>query len=91
VYKRQPLICALRQSDKSEQNKIKSILKSSRKRSVRSGEVIDFVTRKGGLDYAAEVAEGFADKALESIAHFPESDAKRSLQLLVDFVMKRQH
>ncbi|HWQ25285.1 MAG TPA: polyprenyl synthetase family protein [Chlorobaculum sp.] len=86
-----PLIFALQNSDKGEQNKIKTILKSSKKRSVRSREVIDFVRQKGGLDYAAQVAEGFADKALESISHFPESDAKRSLQLLVDFVMKRQH
>jgi len=86
-----PLIHALRQSDKSEQNRIKTILKSSRKRSVRTAEVIDFVTRKGGLEYSATVAEGFADKALSSIARFPESEAKRSLQLLVDFVMKRQH
>ncbi|HWR00766.1 MAG TPA: polyprenyl synthetase family protein [Chlorobaculum sp.] len=86
-----PLIYALRHSEKGEQNKIKTILKSSRKRSVRSREVIDFVKEKGGLDYAAQIAEGFADKALESISHFPDNDAKRSLRLLVDFVMKRQH
>jgi octaprenyl-diphosphate synthase len=86
-----PLIFALQNSDKGEQNKIKTILKSSKKRSVRSREVIDFVRQKGGLDYSSQVAEGFADKALESISHFPESEAKRSLQLLVDFVMKRQH
>ncbi|NTU54120.1 MAG: polyprenyl synthetase family protein [Chlorobiaceae bacterium] len=86
-----PLIYALRHSEKGEQNKIKTILKSSRKRSVRSREVIDFVTQKGGLDYAAAIAEGFADKALASISHFPDNEAKRSLQRLVDFVMKRQH
>ncbi|NTW51349.1 MAG: polyprenyl synthetase family protein [Chlorobiaceae bacterium] len=86
-----PLIYALRHAEKGEQNKIKTILKSSRKRSVRSREVIDFVTQKGGLDYAASIAEGFADKALESISHFPDNEAKRSLQHLVAFVMKRQH
>jgi octaprenyl-diphosphate synthase len=86
-----PLIYALRQSAKGEQNRIKSILNSSKKRAVKSGEVIGFVRDKGGLDYAAEIAEGFASKALDSIAHLPESDSKRSLRLLVDFVMKRQH
>jgi len=86
-----PLIYALRHSGKSEQNRIKTILKSSKKRAVKSGEVISFVREKGGLDYAAEVADGFASKALDSIARFPEGDAKRSLRLLVDFVMKRQH
>ncbi|MBM3162545.1 MAG: polyprenyl synthetase family protein [Chlorobi bacterium] len=86
-----PLIHALRNSPQPEQKMIRSILKSSRKRAVKSDEVIAFVTRKGGLEYAAGVAEGFASKALASISPFPESDAKTSLQHLVDFVMKRQH
>jgi octaprenyl-diphosphate synthase len=86
-----PLIYALRHSAKGDQNRIKSILKSSKKRAVKSAEVIDFVRERGGLDYAAEVAEGFAAKAVESISRFPENDARRSLEKLVDFVMKRQH
>lgn len=86
-----PLIHALRRADKGEQDRIKSILKSSKQRAVRSGDVIAFVRAKGGLDYAAEVAEGFASKAMDSLAGFPQSDARRSLELLIDFVMKRQH
>lgn len=86
-----PLIYALHHADKTEQNRIRSILKSARKRAVRSQEVISFVTEKGGLEYAAQVAEGFAAKALASIRDLPDVDAKKSLQLLVDFVMKRQH
>ena len=85
-----PLIYALRNSDRSEQKSIKSILKSSKKRAMRSREVIEFVRSKGGLDYAAEVAEGFASRSLAAIGGMEDSDAKRSLSLLVDFVMKRQ-
>ncbi len=86
-----PLIYALRRADRGEQDRIKSILKSSKQRAVRSADVIAFVRAKGGLDYAAEVAEGFASKAMGSLADFPQSDARRSLELLIDFVMKRQH
>lgn len=86
-----PLIYALQHSAKAEQNRIKSILKSSKKRAVRSSDVIAFVREKGGLEYAAEVAEGFAAKALDSLSRFPQNEARRSLELLVDFVMKRQH
>ena len=86
-----PLIYALGKSDRLGQRNIKAILKSSKKRAMRSREVIDFVREKGGLDYAAEAAEGFASKAMETIEHFEDSDAKRSLGLLVDFVMKRQN
>jgi len=86
-----PLIYALRHAPASEQKMIRSILKSSKKRAVKSDEVIDFVTRKGGLEYAAEIAEGFAAQAVASITPFPEGGAKTSLLHLVDFVMKRQH
>ncbi|NTW82829.1 MAG: polyprenyl synthetase family protein [Chlorobiaceae bacterium] len=86
-----PLIYALRHSPEGEQKKIRSILKSSRKRAYKSGDVVDFVKSKGGLDYASEVAEGFASKAVAEIMPFPDGSAKTSLLHLVDFVMKRQY
>ena len=86
-----PLIYALLHAPASEQKTIRSILKSSRKRAVKSSEVIAFVTGKGGLTYAAEVAERFAAKAVDSISTFPDTPAKKSLLLLVDFVMKREY
>ncbi len=86
-----PLIYALRNSPLSEQKMIRSILKSSRKRAVKSSEVIAFVTGKGGLAYAAEVAERLAAQAVASISSFPDGPAKTSLLRLVDFVMIRQY
>ncbi|NTV97843.1 MAG: polyprenyl synthetase family protein [Chlorobiaceae bacterium] len=86
-----PLIYALRHAPEAEQKKIRSILRSSRKRAYKSGEVVDFVKAKGGLDYAADVAEGFASKAVAEITPFPDCTAKTSLLELVDFVMKRQY
>ncbi len=86
-----PLIYALRNAPISEQNHIRSILKSSRKRAIKSGEVIAFVRAKGGLEYASGVAEELAAKAVASISTFAESAAKTSLLRLVDFVMVRQY
>jgi octaprenyl-diphosphate synthase len=86
-----PLIYALRNASASEQKMIRSILKSSRKRAVKSSEVIAFVTGKGGLDYAADVAEKFAAKAVASISTFRDGKAKTSLLRLVDFVMVREY
>jgi len=86
-----PLIYALRNSPKSEQNRIRSILKSSRKRAIKSGDVIAFVTEKGGLEYAAQVAEALAAKAVASISSFADCPARASLLMLVDFVMVRQY
>ncbi len=86
-----PLIYALTHAPEAEQKKIRSILKSSRKRAYKSGEVIEFVKSRGGLEYAADVAEGFAAKAVAEIAAFDDCSAKTSLLELVDFVMKRQY
>ncbi|MEI6757580.1 MAG: polyprenyl synthetase family protein [Chlorobium sp.] len=86
-----PLIYALRHASEAEQKTIRSILKSSRKRAIKSAEVIAFVKGKGGLEYATEVAEGLAAKAVLSITPFPESTAKTALLQLMDFVMIRQH
>ena len=58
---------------------------------MRSREVVEFVKAKGGLEYAAEVAEGFASRSLAALEKIEDNDAKRSLCLLVDFVMKRQN
>ncbi|TCD48417.1 polyprenyl synthetase family protein [Chlorobium sp. N1] len=86
-----PLIHALSKAAPSEQKRIRSILKSSGKRAMKRGEVIEFVKRMDGLTYAAGVAEGFAEESRRALDRFPESSAKRSLLNLVDFVMNRQH
>jgi octaprenyl-diphosphate synthase len=86
-----PLIFALGKADSSSRKNIRSILKSSRKRAMKSREVMDFVNSSGGLEYAAQVAEGFAERAVRSLDIFDDSEARRSLLLLVDFVMKRQN
>lgn len=86
-----PLIYALRHSEPREQKRIRSILKSSRKRAMKSGEVMEFVRRSGGLEYARDVAEGFADRAAATLDVFDDSESRRALHLLIDFVMKRQN
>jgi len=86
-----PLIYALRNAEPGEQKRIRRILKSSRKRAMKSRDVMDFVKAGGGLEYAADVAEGFAAKSLAIVDGLPASDARESLRMLVDFVMKRQH
>ncbi|MDT9546300.1 MAG: polyprenyl synthetase family protein [Chlorobium sp.] len=86
-----PLIHALAGASPAEQRRVRTILKSSRKRSLLRGEVMDFVRRMGGLDYAGAVAEGYAAEAVRALDVFPPSESKQALLNLVDFVMNRQH
>ena len=52
-------------------------------------EIKNLVINSGGVDYARERANEFIEKALSIIAPFPESDYKRSLEDIVEFVAVR--
>lgn len=49
-----------------------------------------FAIEQGGLDYAYSMMEEYGKKATEQLALLPESDAKKSLQILVDYVIQRK-
>lgn len=56
----------------------------------RVKELIEFVKNSGGLDYAVSVMKDFQHKARVLLETFPESDAKRSLSLMLDYVIERK-
>ena len=85
-----PLIFALNQSDWLEKRRIISLIgnKSEDKKAVN--EVIDYVKRSGGLDYAKSVMNRFYQEALEILNTFPDSEYKTSLAGLVSFTIERK-
>ena len=50
---------------------------------------IDIVVSAGGVETARQLARDEADKALAAIKVLPPSPAKRSLELMVDYVLDR--
>ena len=50
---------------------------------------IDLVVSAGGVEAARQLARDEADKALAAIKVLPPSPAKRSLELMVDYVLDR--
>lgn len=50
---------------------------------------IDLVVSSGGVEAARQLARDEADKALAALAVLPPSRAKRSLELMVDYVLDR--
>lgn len=50
---------------------------------------VDLVVSSGGVDAARRLAREEADKALAALAVLPASRAKRSLELMVDYVLDR--
>jgi all-trans-nonaprenyl-diphosphate synthase len=50
---------------------------------------IELVSSAGGVEEARRLAREEADKALAALAVLPPSRSKRSLQLMVDYVLDR--
>lgn len=84
-----PLIHALMQGPKKD---AKQVLK--RIRSGAAGKdveyIVDFVHSNGGIQYAEKRAKDFGDEARRCLVPFPDSEAKRSLEMFIDFVMERE-
>ena len=85
-----PLIFALNQSDWLEKRRIISLIRNKSEDKKAVNEVIDYVKRSGGLDYAKSVMNRFYQEALEILNTFPDSEYKTSLAGLVSFTIERK-
>ena len=56
----------------------------------RVKELIDFVKKSGGLEYAIGIMKDFQQKAKDILNDFPDSQAKISLNLMLDYVIERK-
>ncbi len=84
-----PLIFALQQSSKQESRRVLKMIRNGAKgKDVEY--VVDFVFQNGGIQYAEKRAHEYGSQARTSLSSFPESDAKKSLEMFVDFVMERE-
>lgn len=83
-----PLIHALAKGSKSERSQIIKLIKSSKKKN-NIDEIITFVKKYNGIEYAYEVANMHSQKAKESLSIFHDSESRQSLEFLVEFVVNR--
>ena len=83
-----PLIYTINKNGKINSSKLQNFIdKNKTEKDV--DEIKNLVINSGGVDYARERANEFIEKALSIIAPFPESDYKRSLEDIVEFVAVR--
>lgn len=85
-----PLIYSLNKVGEEKRKEVIAILKSDKKRALFSNDIINFVVENGGIDYADQVAKDYANKAREAIKDFPDCESKKSIDMLVDFVIERK-
>jgi len=85
-----PLIYSLNQVPNGEASSIRKMIKNGHnKESV--DEIINFVRRNKGIDYALDKAHTFSAEAKEALKIFPDSQSKIALEALVDFVIDRKN
>ena len=84
-----PLIYSLSQASWLEKRKIINIVKNENEKPDKVKEVIAFVKKSGGLEYAHKAMEKFHSKSQEMLSGFPDTPYKNSLMQLVQFTIER--
>ncbi len=85
-----PLIYALQNCDSSKRREVIRTIKKHHNKPKKVKEVIAFVQKSGGLEYAKEKMHEYQAKAINIISDFPNSDAKKSLEALIQYVINRK-
>jgi octaprenyl-diphosphate synthase len=85
-----PLIHVLNTCSAKEKSWVINSVKNHNKDKKRVKQVIDFVKERNGLGYAEAKMEEFRGQALALLQKYPESEFKRALELMVNYVIERK-
>lgn len=84
------VIHSLKNAPENEKKRLLEIISSNTDSQQEIAEAIDIMKRNGSIDYAREQAERFTKEAKDSIKDLPESDAKKALLEVADYILKRE-
>ncbi len=85
-----PLIHTLNNVDVKNKRKIINIIKNNSEEEEKVKEVIFLVNKYGGVEYAKKMMKKYHDKALTILQVFNDNEAKKSLVMLLDFIINRK-
>ena len=85
-----PLIYALQQASWLDKRRVIYNVKNNAGHRDRVQQVIDFVKKSGGLEYAVRTMERYRDEALAILDEFPESAARTALKALINYTIERE-
>ncbi len=84
-----PLIYALNNASSSEKRWVTKIVKKKNDDKQKVKEVIDFVLKSGGIEYAQKAMHQYKDKALAILQEFEQNEANKALAELVIYTTQR--
>ena len=92
-----PLLISILRAPEEEAQEIRRLAEGlvARDKSIRPREAEEdikvFVMRFDGIGYAHKKMQEHKQKAIEALSVFRDCDAKRNLQLLLDYTIQRIH
>jgi len=84
-----PLIYALTQCDAATRKRILNDIRNRSEDAAAVRQIIQFVRNSGGLPYAEARMHTYQQQAFDLLATFPDTEARRSMEELVNFVTER--
>ena len=84
------VIHALERCTPEERALVEAILRERGFGSVSHQQILELLNRYGALDAAMAEASRYAEAARAAVCHFPDSEVKRALLCLPDFVVARE-
>ena len=84
-----PLIISLQNAPKKKSSEIMKLIKGNSIKKFES--VYDFVNEYGGIDYTLDKVRFYSKNATNAISKFSQSEEKKSLIRLIDFVSMREY
>ncbi|MBS1590249.1 MAG: polyprenyl synthetase family protein [Bacteroidetes bacterium] len=86
-----PLIYTLQNASKADKQRIIYIIKNQSTDRKKVNEVIQCVKNAGGIEYAREKMESYRQEAITLLHQYPESEARKGMETLVDYVIERKY
>ena len=84
-----PVIHALLSTGNAEMFALAQKVKSRQVSQEEIDVLVDFTKQNGGIEYAVQMMNDYAQKAKDLLASFPDSDVKQALFTYVDYVVGR--
>ncbi len=85
-----PLIYSLQRASWLDKRRIIYMVKNQSEQQSKVDEVISFVKKSGGIEYAKEIMNNFYQEAIEILNGFEPSEYKESLSQLLKFTIERE-
>ncbi len=85
-----PLIHVINKVSKKDKSWLINSIKNHNRDKRRVQEVIDFVIKNGGLEYAIDKMKEFQNEAFLILKDYPNSEFKNSLEIMVNYVIERK-